>query len=152
VAAARVAGVIGVAVIVGRIATGYLLDRFWAPGVAFVVLGLPAVSCAVLASGAGGVQGSVIAAVIVGLAAGAEFDVMSYLVSRYFGSNRYGVIYANLYAAFKIAAGIAAPLYGRAFDVAGTYTVVLYGGAAAMLLGAGLLLLLGPYPRLEGER
>lgn len=151
-AAARVAGVIGVAVIFGRIATGYLLDRFWAPGVAFVVLGLPALSCAVLASGAGGVQGSVVAAVIVGLAAGAEFDVMSYLVSRYFGSSRYGLIYAWLYAAFKIAAGIAAPLYGRAFDVAGSYTVVLYGGAGAMLLGAGLLLLLGPYPRHEAER
>lgn len=150
--AARIAGLVGVAVIIGRIATGYLLDRFWAPGVAFVVLALPALSCLVLASGAGGIQGSVVAALIVGVAAGAEFDIMSFLVSRYFGAGRYGVVYANLYAAFKIAAGVAAPFFGRAFDVAGTYTVVLYGASVAMLLGAALLLLLGPYPRLEVQR
>lgn len=150
--AARIAGLVGVAVIFGRIATGYLLDRFWAPGVAFVVLALPALSCLVLASGAGGLQGAVLAAVIVGVAAGAEFDIMSFLVSRYFGAGRYGVVYANLYAAFKIAAGVAAPFFGRAFDVAGTYTVVLYGASVAMLLGAALLLLLGPYPRLEVDR
>jgi predicted MFS family arabinose efflux permease len=85
--------------------------------------------------------------VIAGLAAGAEFDLMSFLVSRYFGAGRYGVVYSNLYAAFKIAAGVAAPLYGRAFDVAGTYSGILYVAAGAILVGSGLVLLLGPYPR-----
>jgi MFS family permease len=150
--AAQIAGGVGIAVILGRIVTGFLLDKFWAPGVAFVVLGLPVISCLLLASGTGGMGGAVFAAVLVGLAAGAEFDLMSFLVSRYFGAGRYGVVYANLYAAFKIAAGVAAPFYGRAFDVAGNYTVVLYGAAVAILLGAGLLLSLGAYPDLEADR
>ncbi len=145
--AAQVAGLSGIAVIIGRIGTGYLLDRFWAPGVAFVVLSLPVASCLLLASGAGGIPGAVIAVVIAGLAAGAEFDLMSFLVSRYFGAGRYGVVYSNLYAAFKIAAGVAAPLYGRAFDVAGTYSGILYAAAGAILVGSGLVLLLGPYPK-----
>ena len=68
-------------------------------------------------------------------AAGAEFDLMSFLVSRYFGAGRYGVVYSNLYAAFKIAAGVAAPLYGRAFDVAGSYSGILYVAAGAILVG-----------------
>ena len=144
--AARVAGLSGVAVILGRIGTGYLLDKFWAPGVAFVVLSLPTVSCLLLASGAGGTPGAVLAVVVAGLAAGAEFDLMSYLVSRYFGAGRYGIVYSNLYAAFKIGAGVAAPLYGRVFDVTGSYAGILYGAAGAILAGSGLLLLLGPYP------
>ncbi|MCU0761139.1 MAG: MFS transporter [Steroidobacteraceae bacterium] len=150
--AAQIAGGVGIAVILGRIVTGFLLDKFWAPGVACIVLGLPVASCLLLASGAGGLAGAVFAAMLVGLAAGAEFDLMSFLVSRYFGSGRYGVVYANLYAAFKIAAGVAAPFYGRAYDVAGNYTVVLYGAAGAIFVGAGLLLSLGAYPRLEAER
>jgi MFS family permease len=145
--AAQVAGLSGIAVIIGRIGTGYLLDRFWAPGVAFVVLSLPIISCLLLASGAGGLPGAVVAVLIAGLAAGAEFDLMSFLVSRYFGAGRYGVVYSNLYAAFKIAAGVAAPLYGRAFDVAGSYSGILYAGAAAILVGSSLVLLLGAYPR-----
>jgi len=145
--AAQVAGLSGIAVIIGRIGTGYLLDKFWAPGVAFIVLSLPVVSCLLLASGAGGIPGAVVAVVIAGLAAGAEFDLMSFLVSRYFGAGRYGVVYSNLYAAFKIAAGVAAPLYGRAFDVAGSYSGILYVAAGAILVGSGLVLLLGPYPR-----
>jgi MFS family permease len=145
--AAQVAGISGIAVIIGRIGTGYLLDKFWAPGVAFVVLSLPIISCLLLASGAGGLPGAVVAVLISGLAAGAEFDLMSFLVSRYFGAGRYGVVYSNLYAAFKIAAGVAAPLYGRAFDVAGSYSGILYAAAGAILVGSSLVLLLGAYPR-----
>ena len=52
--AAQVAGAIGASVIVGRILTGYLIDRFWAPGVGVALLSLPAISCIVLASGIGG--------------------------------------------------------------------------------------------------
>ena len=41
--AAGVASVIGMMVIVSRIGTGFLLDRFWAPGVALFLLSIPAV-------------------------------------------------------------------------------------------------------------
>ena len=43
--------VIGAAVIVARIGTGYLIDRFWAPGVGLVLLSMPAISCLILANG-----------------------------------------------------------------------------------------------------
>ncbi len=143
--AAKVAGFVGISVIAGRIITGYLLDRFWAPGVAFLVLGMPVISCLVLASGFAGVEGALAAAVLVGFAAGAEFDLMSFLVSRYFGAWRYGMLYSCLYAAFKLSAGLSAPLFGRVFDVAGSYSSILYVAGGALVLGAALLLLLGPY-------
>ena len=40
---------IGLSAIFGRILGGLLLDRFWAPAVAFAILGLPAIACWMLA-------------------------------------------------------------------------------------------------------
>jgi MFS family permease len=144
--AAQIAGVIGIAVIVGRIGTGYLIDRFWAPGVGLILLCLPILSCLLLASGVGGVPGALLAALLIGLAAGAEFDLMSFLVSRYFGQRRYGIIYSCLYAIFKLSAGIGAPVFGYAYDTTGSYTMILFSAIAALLAGSILLLCLGPYP------
>jgi MFS family permease len=144
--AAQIAGVIGVAVIIGRIATGYLIDRFWAPAVGLVLLSMPAISCLILASGIGGTWGALVAAVLIGLAAGAEFDLMSFLVSQYFGQKRYGIIYACIYATFKISAGVGTPLFGFAFDETGSYNTILYLAVGSFVGSSLLLLLLGRYP------
>jgi MFS family permease len=143
--AAQVAGVIGVAVIAGRIFTGFLIDRFWAPGVALVLLVLPAISCFVLASGLGGIPGALIAAVLLGLAAGAEFDLMSFMVSQYFGQRNYGLIYSVLYAVFKIAAGLGPLTFGYSFDANQSYAFILYAAMAMLVSGSVLLLTLGSY-------
>ncbi|MDX2144156.1 MAG: MFS transporter [Rhodospirillaceae bacterium] len=144
--AAQVAGVIGAAVIVGRIGTGYLVDRFWAPGVGLVLLSMPAISCLILASGNASIPVMLLVATLIGLAAGAEFDLMSFLVSQYFGQRRYGIIYACLYATFKISAGVGAPLFGFAFDETGSYNVILYLAVGSFIGGSLLLLMLGRYP------
>jgi len=143
--AAKVAGVIGIAVIIGRIGTGYLIDRFWAPAVGLLLLSLPALSCVLLATGYGGVYAAMFAAVLIGLAAGAEFDLMSFLVSKYFGQRRYGILYSCLYAVFKLSAGIAAPLFGLSFDQTGSYSFILFCAAGSLLGGSCLLLALGRY-------
>ncbi len=144
--AARVAGAIGFSVILGRIGTGYLIDRYWAPGVSGLILALPAISCVILATGTGGLAGATVAAVLVGLAAGAEFDLMAFLVSRYFDPARYGILYSCLYALFKLGAGVGGPIFGLSFARTGSYVSILYLTAAS-LVGASLLLLaLGRYP------
>jgi MFS family permease len=148
--AAQIAGVIGAMVIVGRIATGYLIDRFWAPGVGMVLMSLPALSCIILATGgAGNVPTALIAAALIGLAAGAEFDLMSFLVSQYFGQKRYGIIYACLYATFKISAGVGTPVFGFAFDETGSYNTILLLSAGSFIGSSALLLLMGRYPKKE---
>ncbi|MBL8644938.1 MAG: MFS transporter, partial [Rhodospirillaceae bacterium] len=146
VTAAQIAGIIGAAVIVGRIGTGYLIDRFWAPGVGLVLLSLPAISCLILATGFGGTPGALLAALLIGLAAGAEFDLMAFLVSQYFGQKRYGIIYACIYATFKISAGVGTPLFGFAFDETGSYNTILYLAVGSFIGSSMLLLLLGRYP------
>lgn len=145
-AAARVAGVIGLAVIAGRILTGVLVDRYWAPGVACALMALPAISCVVLAVPIGGVTGALGAGVLLGLAAGAEFDLLAYLVSKYFGTRHYGVLYACQYAIFRVALGAGPLVFGYVFDASGSYALVLRTAAVLVPLGSILLLTLGRYP------
>ena len=42
-------------------------------------------------------------------------------------------------------------IFGRAFDLTGSYSHVLLGGTAALVIGGGLLLLLGPYREFTPE-
>lgn len=147
--AAGFAGLIGVSVIVGRLGAGFLLDRLWAPAVAAVLLACPAIACLLLDSGTvapGLITGC---AVLIGLAAGAELDLMAFLAARYFGLRRYASIYGVVFVFFSVAAGIAPAAFGYVFDWSGGYSLALRVAAAACLAGAISVLTLGRYPDFE---
>ena len=149
-AAAWYASLVGLNVIAGRLVVGAALDRYWGPAVGAVVLSIPAVSCVVLASGTTETALLAGAAALIGFAAGAEFDLIAYLCTRYFGMRAYGRIYAWQWAAFSLAAGAGPALFGYAFDRTGAYDVALWAGAGALIVGGALLLGLGRYPTLDG--
>ncbi|MCB2108413.1 MAG: MFS transporter [Rhodobacteraceae bacterium] len=146
--AARIASALGIAILVGRVATGYLIDRIWAPAVAAVVLAIPAASCIILALDNSPATLLTLAAVAIGFAGGAEFDLLAYLCSRYFGLKHYGAIYGSLYACFVLASGMAPPLFGYVYDTQGRYDPILYIAAVAFVAGVLLLLALGRYPNM----
>ncbi len=150
--AALYASLVGAAVIIGRIVAGILLDRFWAPAVAAVFLLLPAGSCLLLALG-GATAPAVIAlaVILVGLAAGAEFDILAYMVSRYFGMAHYGLVYSQLMMGMLVGGGFGPPVFGRVFDQTGSYTPILLAATLVFLVAPLLLLTLGRYPRLAAE-
>ncbi|MEM1261270.1 MAG: MFS transporter [Pseudomonadota bacterium] len=149
--AAGVAGSIGLSVIFGRVVAGFLIDRFWAPAVAFLVFSLPAISCWILSTDVSSIGVATFAAVLIGLAAGAEFDMIAYLTSRYFGLKHYGKIYAWPFAAFSVGAGIAPFLFGRVRDSVGNYGPILLAAALFYIAGSAILLTLGRYPRFDRE-
>ena len=140
------ASLIGLSVIVGRLGGGWLIDRFWAPGVALGLLGVPASACWMLAHGPHGYGATALSVFMVGFAAGVEFDLMAFLVARYFGLRSYSVVFAALYSLFCFGAGSGPVVFGAAFDRTGTYSLPLTVSAGLMLVGAGLLLTLGRYP------
>ena len=144
--------VIGLSVIVGRISTGFFLDRFWGPAVAAILMSLPAISCFVLSSGSPSVQMAYFITILIGFAAGAEFDIIAYLASRYFGLKNYGKIYSLLYAAFSIGAAIAPAIFGRAHDKFGNYDQIFFISGILFLLGSLILLGLGKYPVFSDEK
>lgn len=136
---------IGLSVIVGRVVGGWLIDRFWAPGIAFVMLSAPALACWMFAHGDLTYATAAGSIFLIGFAAGVEYDLMAFLVARYFGLKSYGAIYGSLYGFFALGAGIGPVVFGRAFDATGHYDGPLMLSAGLLVLGALLLLLLGRY-------
>lgn len=141
-----VVSTLAVAILIGRLGTGLLLDRFWAPLVAFPILCAPAFACTLLAGDGLTLPLAFLAACIVGLAAGAETDLIAYLASRYFGMAHYGKIYGVLYVPFGIAAGFSPAIYGWSRDATGGYDLALGVASGLFIAGALALLLLGRYP------
>jgi MFS family permease len=146
--AASVQGMYGLAIVLGRLVVGYLIDRFWAPGVAAVALCLPVVGCFMLV-GTPSFHLACFAALLIGFAAGAELDLMSFLTARYFGLKHYAKIYAVLYAVLAICSGVAPVAFATVFDRTASYDVSFYVASAVFAVGALILLSLGPYPRRE---
>ena len=148
-AVARITGSLGVAVILGRIVGGWLLDRIWAPACACAILLLPAAGCWSLAQPHVSETTAIAAVATLGLAAGFEFDLLAFLANRYFGRRHYGSIYGCFFAVIAAGGGLGPVAFGRVFDVAGTYAHVLILGAVCMVGGGALLLLMGPYPAMR---
>jgi MFS family permease len=142
--AGAIAGTGGLALIVGRVLTGWLIDRAFAP---YVAAGMMAISAGCLgAMGLIGAPAGWLGAVAIGLSIGAELDLIGYLTARYFGLRAYGRIYGLLYAAV-LAGSAASPLaYGRIADLTGGYAVALYGAAGVLALAAVLFLALRRFP------
>jgi MFS family permease len=147
--AAGIVGAFGASIAVGRLAMGWVIDRVWAPGVAAVVLSIPAVGCLMLGAENLDVRTAVVALVLVGLAAGAEFDFAAFLTARYFGLRHYGRIYGLVIGPMSLAVAVAAPLVALARDRTGSFDAALPWLAGAFVAGGASLLSLGRYPRFE---
>lgn len=138
---------LGIGLIVGRLASGYLMDRYFAPYIAALFLSGLLVGILILASGA---TGSLVfvAAILVGLATGSEISEIAYIVSRYFGVRAFGLIYGVMFAAFQLGSAFGAPALAAYYDRHGHYTGALYILAGIVALGTALMLMLRAYPKL----
>ena len=148
---ASIMGMIGFALMAGRVITGWLLDRIWAPFVCLPILLIPALACYWLMGTSSDTQTIYIAAFMLGFAAGAESDLIAYLASRYFGMANYGKIYGMLYMPFGFASAVSPVLYGRVRDVSGSYDQMLFAAMFLFAAGAVLLITLGRYPVFGGK-
>ena len=82
---------------------------------------------------------------MVGLAAGVEFDLMAYFVSRYFGMKSYGRIYGLIYAAFGLGSGTSPIIFNLIRGDSPDYSNVLLLASFGFIIGGALLLTLGKY-------
>jgi len=144
--AAQAQSLVAAALIVGRVAAGMLMDRFFAPRVAVAFLVGPVVGIILLASGASG-TGAFVAGMLTGLAAGAEVDVTAYLASRYFGLRYFSRTYAWFYSAYSAGAGLGPLLTAAAVERYGDYSEILYLHAGLLIVAALLLTRLKPFPK-----
>jgi len=138
---------LGMSIVGGRLIAGYLMDKFFAPYVVIVFMFGPVIGLALFAMGATGFEAAICTALI-GIAIGAEFDVMAYFTSRYFGQRSFGEIYGYSYSGFKLGASIGPLVMGLTYDAVGRYTEVLWAMSAIMIICCVCILAMGKYPEL----
>ena len=143
-AAARIAGLAGIAVIAGRGGIGWLLDRFNAARLLALVC-LAVITSLLLLVYAHGQLPDAIAALLLGSVLGAEVDFTAYLVRRYFGNAAFSRLYGVGFGLFALAIGIGPLLLGYSFDKLGGYNPGLLLFVALSALAALATFALPPY-------
>jgi MFS family permease len=134
----------GAAILAGRMITGWLLDRYFAPRVAFCLLAITAIGTFLLA-GAQSLAMGITGAALIGFGMGGEGDVTPYLVAKYFGLRSFSTLYGFTWTAYAIAGAIGPVIMGKAFDATRSYAALLSQLALLTLAAAVLMLFLPRY-------
>jgi MFS family permease len=147
--AAWVMSTLAAAIVIGRVVAGYLLDRFYPPLVVSAFLVGPVLGLTLLA---GGATGNIAfgCAILLGLGMGAEFDFMSYLVSRYLAPSHFARNYGSIYSAFSLGAGIGPIFLALSLQRTGSYSPALWLLAGLVVVTIVICMSLGG-PRWPAE-
>ncbi len=143
--AALASSLLGVAGMIGRFGTGWLLDLIPAVRVPMLAFSIVALGILLLFLGAVG-TGAYIAALLIGFGYGAESATVPYLVSRYFGLRSFGEIYSYIFIAVPLGGALGPALMGYGYDRTGSYQLTLAICCGVTLLAAGLMMRLSAYP------
>jgi predicted MFS family arabinose efflux permease len=141
--AASMAGLIGFAVIVGRLITGYLLDVAETNLLAAGVFLLSASGILMLASGYS--ELILLGTLAMGFTIGSEFDLALFLIGRRFPPAHFSTLFGGIYLAVSIGGAGGPILAGRMYDATGNY-LAWFVLAAGLLLLSSVLCLIGCLP------
>jgi MFS family permease len=134
----------GFGLLFARVAVGYIIDHIFAPRVLTVVSIGGALSCILYALYP---ELGYVSALLLGFLLGAEFDVLAFLIKRYYGNVAYGRIYGVIFGLFYLGSGIG--IYGlpkiRALSTPVSYDSGLYVAAAILVSSAILVTFLPAY-------
>lgn len=147
--AALLASLFGVAGIVGKLVTGWLVDRYRANWIGGATLAATALAFLLLIDGIRSPALIVLAIVINGYTAGTKLQITVYLTARYAGMKNFGAVSGTMNSLTAAGTGIGPPLAGYVFDTAGNYTAFLVLGVIGSLVSGLLVLTLPRYPQWE---
>ena len=143
-AAAGVAALVGIFSILGRLGTGFLLDRFPGHIVGALAFMLPIVSALLLLFDGANPLSQAVAAAALGLTVGSEVDVIAFLAAKHFGLRSFGALYGALVMALSLGTAFGPLAAGTVFDRFDSYApflmlaIVLMGVSATALFSLGL--------------
>ena len=141
--AVKIASLLGVSILVSRLVVGYLIDKMPAQPIAAACFAIPAIGCYLLMGGGHGP--AIVAVILVGVALGAELDLIAFFTSRYFGMKNYGRIYGWQYVFYTLGAGVSPLAFGIAYDRFGSYDPVLIASSVGLIIAGGLMLAMPNY-------
>lgn len=129
----------------GRLIVGYLLDKMFAPLLTALIFALAAFGLLLLLGGGSSVPAAFAGAALVSLALGAEADLLTYLVSRYFRLVDFSRVTGLIWVVWTWGGALGISLAAQSFARFGSYTPAFIGFAAIVLAAAGLVCSMGPY-------
>jgi MFS family permease len=135
VTAAAMFSAAGVAIVVGRVICGLLMDRMPAHWIGMTVFLLSSIGVLLLHVSATPLE-YYSASALFGLGVGAEMDILGYLVSRLFPMEVFARIYGLIYGAFMVGTSIGPPLFGSLYDRQGDYVLVIWLAASVVAIAA----------------
>ena len=146
VAAVQIAASAGIAALVGKFLTGWLLDRVEGSFIPFGSYAIGGAGHLLLLNLLGTKFALTAAAMCLGFSGGAGLQVSTYLISRYGGLKNFGAIFGTIASAMLGGTACGPLIAGYIHDRTGSYTLLLLIAAPAMVLCSFFLVGLGPYP------
>ena len=140
--AANVVTLYAFGTVVGRVACGLALDRYPTPIVTTASMILPALGFVLLGSDLNAVTVIGFSMFLVGLSIGAESDLISFLVARYFKLRIYNTTLGLVYCVSFLAAALGALMISFTLDRFDTFSPYLYFVAGTIFVGSLLFLVL----------
>lgn len=136
--AATYLSLFGIGAIGGRLIAGVCLDRIRSGLVGVISFSGPVIGIALIAFDFGG-PALAIGVLLIGLAYGAEGEILAYVVRQHFGMRSYGVLYGTIFGAFNCGILFGPMLMGGSFDLLGSYTPMLMIFIVIALISAALI-------------
>lgn len=149
--AALLASLAGIGSIVGKLVTGWLMDRFdprWVAGLTIAVAGLAFLA---LVDEFRTAALTVPAMVLIGYSTGAKFQIAAYLTSKYGGMRNFGKIFGTLSIVIVLGSALGPLVAGATYDLSGSYNLFLMAGVPGSIIAGLLLTRLGPVPDFGDE-
>lgn len=148
--AAFIVSILGGSAVAGRLLLGWLLDYLKGAGVAMGAL-LLAGGGIFLLGHAQSFHAAALASLVAGLGMGCEYDLIPYMLKRYFGMRSFSTLYGLSYTMYAIAGGTAPLLLGYIYDATGSYTRILSLFAVITIVVAIAMLALPTYSYLASS-
>ena len=128
---------------VGKLAGGWLLDRFEPRRVAAMLIMVPASGYLVLLVGGGAMAWlAILAAGLIGLVQGADIDIFAYLTARRFGYESYGAIFGSVHSVGWIGTVGGILIFSSSYGQLGSYAPAQALALVVLGLGSMLFMLL----------
>ena len=132
----------GFGLLFARVAVGFLIDHVFAPRVMMTVSIGGAIACVLYATYP---NAAYVSALLIGFLLGAEFDVLAFLIKRYYGNVAYGRIYGVIFGVFYLGSGLGIAAIAWFRQTFGNYNNGLFVAAGVLVASALLMVFLPGY-------
>jgi MFS family permease len=141
-ARAVVTTIFGFALLIARVVVGFVIDHVFAPRVMQTVAIGGAIACTLYAVYP---DAAILSAILLGFLLGAEFDVLAFLIKRYYGNVAYGKAYGVIFGVFYLGSGLGITGLAWIRQLSGNYDTGMFIAAGVLVSSAILLIFLPKY-------